>query len=104
MWKYTKWNKVVKIVISGLFGIIMICSCGNENKTNTVDNNVKTEVNQYEELENNSKEYTIEEATEKGTKMLEEQIESEIEEKQNILRKKCRSYRNRRVCRSKCNI
>ena len=57
-----------------------------------------------EELENNSKEYTIEEATEKGTKQLEEQIESEIEEKQNILRKKCRSYRNRRVCRSKCNI
>ena len=56
------------------------------------------------ELANNSKEYTVEEATEKGTKQLEEQIEAEIEEKQNILRKKCRSYRKRRVCRSKCNI
>lgn len=56
------------------------------------------------ELENNSKEYTIEEATEKGTKQLEEQIETEIEEKQNILRKKCRSIRNGRICRSKCNI
>ena len=39
-----------------------------------------------EELEKISKEYTIEEATEKGTKMLEEEIEAEIEEKQNILR------------------
>ena len=56
------------------------------------------------ELENNLKEYTIEEATEKGTKQLEEQIEAEIEEKQNILRKKCRSVRNRRICRNKCNI
>ena len=56
------------------------------------------------ELENNSKEYTIEEATEKGTKQIEEQIETEIEEKQNILRKKCRSIRNGRICRSKCNI
>lgn len=40
-----------------------------------------------EELENFSKEYTVEEATEKGTKMLEEQIETEIEEKENILGK-----------------
>lgn len=39
-----------------------------------------------EEMEKNSKEYTIEEATEKGTKQLEEQIEAEIEKKQNILR------------------
>ena len=56
MWKYTKWNKVIKIVISGFFGIIMICSSGDENKTNYVNNNVKTEViqkNKYEELENN---------------------------------------------------
>ena len=56
------------------------------------------------ELENNIKQYTIEEATEKGTKQLEEQIEAEIEEKQNILRKKCKCNRNRRICRSKCNI
>lgn len=56
------------------------------------------------ELANNSKEYTIEEATEKGTKQLEKQIETEIEEKQNIIRKKCRNIRNRRICRSKCNI
>ena len=39
-----------------------------------------------EELEKISKEYTVEEATEKGTKNLEEEIEKEIEEKQNILR------------------
>ncbi len=42
-----------------------------------------------EELEKISKEYSIEEATEKGTKQLEEKIEAEIEEKKNILRKKC---------------
>ena len=40
-----------------------------------------------QELEKFSKEYTIEELIEKGTKKLEEQIESEIEEKQNILGK-----------------
>ena len=56
------------------------------------------------ELENNLKQYTIEEATEKGTKQLETQIEAEIEEKKNILRKKCKCNRNRRICRSKCNI
>lgn len=39
-----------------------------------------------EELEKFSKEYTIEEATERGIKILEEQIEAEIEEKKNILR------------------
>ena len=39
-----------------------------------------------EELEKNTKKYTIEEATEIGTKKLEEQIEAEIEEKKNILR------------------
>jgi len=39
-----------------------------------------------EELENFTKQYTIEELTEKGTKILEKQIEAEIEEKQNILR------------------
>ena len=39
-----------------------------------------------EELENFSKEYTIEEATETGTKQLEEKIEAEIDNKQNILR------------------
>ena len=45
------------------------------------------------ELEDNLKQYTVEEATEKGTKKSEEQIEAEIEEKQNILRKKCKSNR-----------
>jgi len=39
-----------------------------------------------EELEKFSKQYTVEEVTEKGTKQLEEQIETEIYEKQNILR------------------
>ena len=57
-----------------------------------------------EELEKFSKEYTIEEATEKGTKLIEEKIETEIEEKQNILRKECNSNRNTRIFRNKCNI
>lgn len=41
-----------------------------------------------EELEKNSKEYTIEEATEIVTNILKEQIEAEIEEKQNIIDQK----------------
>ena len=57
-----------------------------------------------QELEKFSKEYTIEELTEKGTKKLEEQIEAEIEEKQNILRKKRNGNRDRRIFRNKCNI
>ena len=44
-----------------------------------------------EEMEKISKEYTVEEVTEKGTKQLEEEIELEIEEKENILRKECNS-------------
>jgi similar to stage IV sporulation protein len=57
-----------------------------------------------EELENFSKEYTIEEITEKGTKQLEEKIEAEIEEKENILRKKCNSNRNGTIYRNNCDI
>lgn len=57
-----------------------------------------------EELQENSEKYSIEEATEKGTKELEKQIETEIKEKNNILRKKSRCNRKRRICRSKCNI
>ncbi|MBQ2835296.1 MAG: sporulation protein YqfD [Clostridia bacterium] len=57
-----------------------------------------------EELENFSKEYTIEEITEKGTKQLEEEIEAEIEEKENILRKKCNSNRNGTIYRNNCDI
>ena len=57
-----------------------------------------------QEMEKFLKEYTIEEVTEKGTKQLEEQIEAEIEEKQNILREKCNSNRDRRIFRNYCNI
>ena len=51
-----------------------------------------------EELVKNSNEYTIEEITARGTKQLEEKIENEIENKNNILRKKCRSNRSRKFC------
>ena len=57
-----------------------------------------------EELEKNSKKYTIEEATAKLTQKLEEQLENEISNKQDILRKKCRCNKWRRFHRSKCNI
>ena len=57
-----------------------------------------------EEMKKIVREYTVEEAVEKETKQLEKDIESEIEEKQNILRKECKCRRNRRRCRSKCNI
>ncbi len=51
-----------------------------------------TSITNYE-MENNSKEYSLEEATEIGTTKLEKEIEQEIEQKQNILRKKCNSSR-----------
>ncbi len=57
-----------------------------------------------EELEKISKEYTVEEATEFGTKKLEQEIETEIESKENILRKRGKCNRNRRICRSYCYI
>jgi len=57
-----------------------------------------------EEVEKISKEFTVEEVTEKGTKQLEEEIELEIEEKDNILRKKCDSDRNGTIYRNNCNI
>ena len=57
-----------------------------------------------EEMKKTLKEYSVEEAVERGTEQLEKQIEEEISEKQNILRKKCKCSRKRRICRSKCNI
>ena len=57
-----------------------------------------------EELEKISKEYTVEEATEIGTKKLEQEIEAEIENKENILRKRGKCNRNRTICRSYCYI
>ena len=56
------------------------------------------------ELEKFSKEYTIEEVTQKGTQKLEEQIENEIDEKKNILRKKCSSNTNRKLFRNNSRI
>ena len=57
-----------------------------------------------EELEKISKEYTVEEATELGTKKLEQEIEAEIQNKQDILRKRGECIRNGRLCRSNCYI
>lgn len=56
------------------------------------------------EMEKNSKEYTKEEATEMGTKKLEQEIEAEISDNKNILRKNSKCRRNRRIHRSKCYI
>ena len=39
-----------------------------------------------------------EEAIEKGTRKLEQEIETEIQEKKNIIRQKCKCRRNRRIC------
>ena len=51
-----------------------------------------------EELEKNIKQYSKEEAIEKGTRKLEQEIETEIQEKKNIIRQKCKCRRNRRIC------
>lgn len=56
-----------------------------------------TKITNYE-LEKNSNEYTIEEATEIGTKKLEQEIEKEIENKEKILRKNSKHNRKRRIC------
>ena len=50
-----------------------------------------------EELQEIQKEYTIEEATAIGTSKLEQEIETEIGQNKNILRKKCRCRKNRRL-------
>ena len=57
-----------------------------------------------EEMEIISKEYTLEEATEIGTQKLEKELENEIEDKKNILRKRSKCYRNGRWCRNNCYI
>ena len=56
------------------------------------------------ELEKFSKEYSIEEVTQNGTQKLEEQIENEIDDKKNILRKKRGSNTNRKLLRNNSNI
>lgn len=52
------------------------------------------------ELEENQDNYTLEEAVEKGTKKLEQEIEAEINDKGSILRKRSKCPRSRRICRS----
>lgn len=56
------------------------------------------------ELEENQDNYTLEEAIEKGTKKLEQEIEAEINNKRNILRKRSKCSRIRRICRSNSYI
>lgn len=56
-----------------------------------------TKITNYE-VEKNSDTYTVEEATEIGTKKLEQEIEKEIENKEKILRKNSRHIRKRRIC------
>ena len=47
MWKYSRWNKVAKIIISIFFGLVLIVNLGNGNKTDTtaskVESTAKTE-------------------------------------------------------------
>ena len=57
-----------------------------------------------EEVVEEEKIHTVEEATESGTKRLEGQIENEIEEKQHVIRKKSKCKQSRRLYRSNCNI
>ena len=57
-----------------------------------------------EELEKNIKQYSKEEAIEKGTRKLEQEIETEIQEKKNIIRQKCKCRRNRRICSNKSKL
>lgn len=62
-----------------------------------------TKITNYE-LENNTREYTIEEAIQIGTQKLENELENEIGEDKNVLRKKCTSRENRRIYRSNSHI
>jgi len=85
-----------------------ICDTIEENKKLKIFSNLYlpisvTEITNYE-VEKEIKEYSKEEAIEIGTKKLEEEIEAEIQNKKSILRKRCRSRRNRRIYRSKCYI
>ncbi len=57
-----------------------------------------------EEVVEEEKIHTVEEATESSTKRLEGQIENEIEEKQHVIRKKSKCKQSRRLYRSNCNI
>ena len=79
-----------------------ICDTIEENKKIKVFSNLYlpiavTKITNYE-LEKNSNEYTIEEATEIGTKKLEKEIEQEIENKEKILRKNSKHSRKGRIC------
>lgn len=62
-----------------------------------------TKITNYE-TEKKLKQYNISEITEIGTKKLEEEIEKEIENKQNILRENSKCQRRGRICGSNCYI
>lgn len=51
MWKYSKWNKTIKIVISVFFGLILIWNISNNKNNTTVKDNATVQKQQKEILE-----------------------------------------------------
>lgn len=56
------------------------------------------------ETQKTEKTYSLEDAIETGKQELEEELENEITDKENILRKKCKHISKGRICRSICDI
>ena len=72
MWKYSKWSKVPKVIISVFWGLIVVANLGNNNNATTSSTKPTTEVK--EEV---AKEETKEEVKEEKTPEQTEQVKKE---------------------------
>lgn len=66
MWKYSKWNKVAKIVISIFFGIVLISNMGSKKTNQTATTKTDTAIVQEQPKEKTDEEKAADEAKKKA--------------------------------------
>ena len=65
MWKYSNWNKVIKIVISIFFGIVLLSNMGSKKTNETATTKTNTTVVQEQPKEKTEEEKAADEAKKK---------------------------------------
>lgn len=84
MWKHTKWNKIVKVIITGFFVLCVLTNMANRESNSRTTINTKETTKQ--EVTNNSKDEIVEKASEEAQKSDKKKEETKaVEEKNNAV-------------------